>query len=394
MERCSNSVLFTKEYKKVSSLAVLAFLVKFISVSLYYFAIIMGFLTGDLTKYLFIFLFGITVSGAVLYKVQYDQVKVYKVLFSIDLLTIQEIEQVWHDSNLEDVNCNEFVNISVDDMGNILLNIYQLEENKLIAFYSKILELNKTKQSNSNSSSNNQQFAQSTYMLELYKKFNAINTASLTHIHQQIRYPLALRRCQNIIQQLKDNSASFAPMLFQPMNVTPSILSRKPAVRPELSPKLTSSNQATVFTMTRLDFLRYAYRILNDSLHNDLFDYLEGNYVSTLQELPMPPLATTNTDATKNKQDTHLFADIPVHNGYGSQQQQQQSPIRSPIAAGTSSSTTTPSGYYQHHTEEATNSPLSGSGSANPAVAEWQPTARRGGKNSRQSDVFDYMARL
>ena len=342
----------------------------------------MGFLTGDLPKYLFCTIIGITICGAIFYKVQRDQVELYKMFFTIDVLLIQEIEQIWHDSNVEHDNSNSCVDISVDEMTSILLLLYKQEENRLVEYYSKILKIK-------NVDGTSKSLLNSTYILTIYHRFHVFPSPVLNHINQQIYYPLALRRCQNIIQQLNEKGSAFAIMLLQPMNMTTTMQYNETRIRPEMSPKQISTNQQIpVFKMTKQEYLFIMSKLISDSLHNDLFDFLEGSYSSNFtydhqssnshEELKNRSQSSSIVSATTERHsgDTnHLFAEIPVHNSYGS-----QIPENSPTRFSELSYMDTSDIYYQ----AVHSSPLNKLGE--------RPQPKK--YNSRQSDVFDYMAKM
>ena len=178
----------------------------------------------EFPRMLLYFVMGLSVSGlgVMLYKFQYDNTNIFKVLFKIDTLSSTEIEPLLHGMD-ED--------LTVEDICSILIKIYNLQESKLLE---------------------SQRVNPSTYILTIYYRLGVIDKKTLEQIESLVKVPLALRRCKNIIKQLKENGSTMVLMLL---------------------PKLA---QTTNDTMTKLHFMHIIPHILYDSLRYDLYDFIDN----------------------------------------------------------------------------------------------------------------------
>ena len=175
----------------------------------------------EFPRMLLYFLCGLGVTG-LLYKLQYDNTNIFKLLFQINSLSSRDVEQILHGMD-ED--------LTVEDICSLLIKIYNLQESKLLE---------------------SQRLNPSTYILTIYYRLGVIDKKTLEQIESLVKVPLALRRCKNIIKQLNENGSTMLLMLL---------------------PKLA---QTTNDTMTKLHFMHIIPHILYDSLRYDLYDFIDN----------------------------------------------------------------------------------------------------------------------
>lgn len=176
----------------------------------------------EISKLVLSFVFGVGISSAVLCKIHLDSVKILRILYSIETITVGEIESIWAQSDLD-----SDLEYTLNDIASLLSNIYTYQENKIMGLRDS---------------------SYSSFIIELYRRLGLINNYALDTILAQLQMPLHLQRCRTIVQQLRQDGVMMTKMMI-PSLLVQSCLAKK-------------------------DFIHMMPTLMRASLENDLYDFL------------------------------------------------------------------------------------------------------------------------
>jgi hypothetical protein len=143
----------------------------------------------EIPRYFLSLTVGLGISSIVIFTV-HEHLQILRNLFSIYKISENEIHQIWDENKFDEEEEKELV-----DMNFILQKVYEREEQYLIKMRS---------------------FKYSSYLFEIYLKLGLMDKNLLDDIDEDLRTPLPLKRCRNIIKQLADaeSGPKFTQLLF------------------------------------------------------------------------------------------------------------------------------------------------------------------------------------
>lgn len=304
-------------------------------------------MASEFSKFFVAFLIGFGVSSCIFLKIQYDQSQAFNLLFSIEVITNQEVSNIWSDSNINEDNV-----LSDEALVLLFIKIYQLQEKKLMLLRNKFNIQN------------------ASYILDFYQNIGLLRSDTTKETHTHLLLPHALRRCRNILKMLHENEYEMVKMLV-----------------PNLSKNI-----------SKVDFAKLIPQYICESLRNDLCVFLDAQQrgYDPLEYLGYADRAIAEESRSSGGGGVAGGSEsnsISNNNGHYSTPLEHDAGSSSPL-----SSYQYPSNYYSQQAGESDSLLASQNVDPNISSTSYQnqykslddeKIPRR--KASRQSDVFDYL---